>query len=109
MRSVQAGRRRLEDACTAVEGLFISQLLSELGKPAFGGGILGTGVAHKLFSAQRNAALGAELGRRSELGLARMLRAQLGQAMTEGSIEKRDENPGSGRSLSWQRRPRLCR
>ena len=63
-RPVEAGTRRLEDACAAVEGLFLSQLLSELGKPAFGGGILGTGVAHQLFSAQRNAAMGAELGRR---------------------------------------------
>lgn len=102
-RPVEAGTRRLEDACAAVEGLFLSQLLSELEKPAFGGGILGTGVAHQLFSAQRNAAMGAELGRRDELGLAQMLRAQLLQAMTEAPPGGNDGSPidgptsGSGR------------
>lgn len=97
---VQADPQRLADACAAVEGLFLSQLLSELGKPPFGDGILGAGVAHQLFCAQRNAALGAELGRRGELGLAEMLRAQLHQAVAEALPSEGDhvgtERPTSG-------------
>jgi len=82
-RPAAARRQSLQEACAAVEGLFLSQLLSELETPAFGGGLLGQSAAHRLFGAQHRAALGVELGKRCELGLAQMLRSQLEQAMAE--------------------------
>ena len=70
---------QLREACQAVEGLFLAQLLSELDRPVFGGGLLGSSVTRQVFRAQRNSALGAELGRRGALGLAKMLGAELGR------------------------------
>lgn len=70
---------RLREACQAIEGLFLAQLLSELDRPVFGGGLLDSSVTRQVFRAQRNSALGAELGRRGALGLAKLLGAELGR------------------------------
>ena len=67
----------LDRACRNVESLFINQLLSAMGRQSFGEGVLGGGVAHEVMEAQRNAALAEEMGRRGELGLARMLYEEL--------------------------------
>ncbi len=70
---------QLREACQALEGLFLAHRLSELDRPVFGGGLLGSSVTRQVFRAQRNSALGAELGRRGALGLAKLLGAELGR------------------------------
>ncbi len=68
---------RLREACRQVEGLFLSQLLSLMSRPTWGEGMLGRSVGQEMFSAHRDMALAEEMGRRGELGLARMLYEQL--------------------------------
>lgn len=68
---------RLRDACLQVEGLFIAHLLAAMDRPVFGAGVFGQSAAGRIFAAQRNRALAEIMGRRGELGLARMLEHQL--------------------------------
>ncbi|MGD9498190.1 MAG: rod-binding protein [Armatimonadota bacterium] len=68
---------RLLDACRQVEGLFLSRLLAELDRPAFGEGIFDSSGAGRIFTWQRNQALAEEMGRCGELGLADMLYHEL--------------------------------
>ncbi len=74
------GDDRLLDSCRQVEGLFISQLIAEMDRPAWGEGILGSSAASKVFAWQRNQALSEEMGRRGELGLADMLYRELSRS-----------------------------
>ena len=52
-----SGDDRLRGACHQVEGLFIAQLLAEMGRPAWGEGILGGSAESRMFAAQRNRGL----------------------------------------------------
>jgi Rod binding domain-containing protein len=85
-----AHANEMQQACAAVEGLFLAQLLSELGRPVFGGGLLDSGATRQVFSAQQNWALGAELGRRGELGLARMLTTDLQRTTRDARMNRAD-------------------
>lgn len=74
-------RDALDQACRQVESLFLNELLSAMGKQSFGEGVLGGGAAHEVLEAQRNAALAEEMGRRGELGVARLLYDQLSRGV----------------------------
>jgi len=71
--SVAGNRSRLMKACQQMEGLFLSQLMSAMDRPTFGEGVLGSSRATALFRTRHNQAIAYEMGRRGELGLARVL------------------------------------
>ena len=70
----------LDATCRQMESLFINELLSVMSRAGFGEGVLSGGTAGQVFTAQRNAALAEEMGKRGDLGLARMLYEELSQA-----------------------------
>ncbi|MEA3402913.1 MAG: rod-binding protein [Armatimonadota bacterium] len=78
-----------------MEGLFLSQLMAHLSAPTWGGGILGRSAAHRIFARQRDVALAEQMGRRSELGLAKMLLRQLSEA--QGA----EPSPGRSEVAGW--------
>jgi len=86
----RAGPDPLDEACRQVESLFINELLSVMGRANFGEGVLGGGIAGEVFMAQRNAALSEEMGRRGDLGLARMLYEELSQGSQEHVADQSD-------------------
>lgn len=77
--SVAANRSRLMKACRQVEGLFLSQLMSAMDRPTFGEGVLGGSQATALFRSRHNQAIADEMGKRGELGLAKILYDDLTQ------------------------------
>ncbi|MGC9320593.1 MAG: hypothetical protein ACP5KN_21350 [Armatimonadota bacterium] len=75
-----------------MEGLFLSRLMAHLSTPTWGGGILGGTAAHRMFARQRDVALAQQMGRRGELGLARLLLSQLSDAQAAAPTP-RDPRP----------------
>ena len=82
-----SGDDRLRGACHQVEGLFIAQLLAEMGRPAWGEGILGGSAESRMFAAQRNRELADDMGRRGELGLADLIYRQLSRSTAGATIQ----------------------
>jgi len=81
------GDDRLRGACRQVEGLFIAQLLAAMDRPAWGEGALGGSAESRMFAAQRNRELAADMGRRGELGLADMIYRELSRSATGATPE----------------------
>ncbi len=81
------GDDRLRSACRQVEGLFIAQLLAAMDRPAWGEGALGSSAESRMFAAQRNRELAADMGRRGELGLADMLYRELSRSGADAAPE----------------------
>jgi len=87
---VAGNRSRLMKACRQVEGLFLSQLMQAMDRPAFGEGALGSSRATALFRTQRNQAIADEMGLRGELGLAEMLYKDLSNQTGAADVAHRD-------------------
>ena len=98
--SIAGNRSRLMKACRQVEGLFLSQLMQAMDRPAFGEGMLGTSRATSLFRSRRNQAIADEMGARGDLGLAEMLYKDLSnQAEGDGAADAAagaDPDPAKG-------------
>jgi len=78
----------LDAACRQVESLFLNELLTVMSRAGFGEGMLSGGTGGQVFMAQRNAALADEMGRRGDLGLARMLYEELSQASPQNIADQ---------------------
>lgn len=94
----------LDQACRQVESLFINELLSAMGRQSFGEGVLGGGAAREVLEAQRNAALAEEMGRRGELGVARILYEQLSRGVRTGGSGAQADVANTGAQAAAQGR-----
>jgi flagellar protein FlgJ len=82
-------------ACRQVEGLFLSQLMEAMDRPAFGEGMLGNSRATSLFRSRRNQAIADEMGTRGDLGLAEMLYRDLSnQTRVDAAVDAADGADG---------------
>ena len=88
---------KLETACRQVESLFVNELFAAMGKSAFGEGMTGASTAREIFIAQRNSALAEEMGKRGDLGMARLLYEELlrGMQSTETQTGELDDARGT--------------
>ena len=78
---------KLKTACRQVESLFVNELFAAMSKSTFGEGMTGTSTAREIFIAQRNSALAEELGKRGDLGMARMLYEELLRGMQSSETQ----------------------
>ncbi len=79
-----------------VESLFVNELFAAMSKSAFGEGMTGASTAREIFIAQRNSALAEEMGKRGDLGMARLLYEELlrGMQRTETQTGELDDARG---------------
>ena len=78
---------KLEKACRQVESLFVNELFAAMSKAGLGEGMTGASTAREIFTAQRNAALAEEMGKRGDLGMARMLYEELLRGMRSAETQ----------------------
>ena len=78
---------KLEKSCRQVESLFVNELFAAMSKSAFGEGMTGASAAREIFTAQRYSALAEEIGKRGDLGMARLLYEELLRGMQSDGMQ----------------------
>jgi Rod binding domain-containing protein len=70
-----AGDRKALEAARAVEGVFVSMLISEMKKTSEGGGFFGDGPGSDVFEGMFDRLMGEEIARQGGFGLAGIVEA----------------------------------